>query len=68
MKHLKRALICCVVITLLSGCSNVKRQDAGMVAGGAAGAVIGHAVTGGSAVGTGVGAVGGAVVGRKLAE
>lgn len=71
MKHFKSAAIAAVVflcITLIACSSNpsVRRQQTGLVVGGASGAIIGNAVSGGSAVGTGVGAVGGALVGSEV--
>ena len=40
--------------TLLSGCANFTRHDAGIVGGAAAGGVVGNVVTGGSTLGTAV--------------
>jgi len=54
-------------VAVMSGCSNVKREDVGMVTG----AVIGGAAVGAatdSAVGAVAGAVGGAIIGKKLSE
>ncbi|MDP1602571.1 MAG: glycine zipper domain-containing protein [Legionella sp.] len=51
--------------TFLGGCTNT---EVGTVAGGAAGAGIGYAVSGGSALGTVIGAGAGALIGNSIGQ
>ncbi len=62
------ALILVLVTSLLTGCANMKRSDAGLIAGGVVGGAAGSVLTGGSAIGTVGGAVGGAYVGQQLTK
>lgn len=57
------ALITVVSSALLTGCTNTQ---VGTAVGGAAGAGIGYAVTGGNAVGTVIGAGAGALIGNSI--
>lgn len=66
MKKLTQMLV--IVLCLMSvGCASVSNRDIGLLAGGAAGAGIGHAVSD-NATGTAIGAVGGAFIGSKIGE
>jgi len=62
--------ICLIVLaaSLLSGCANLTRKDAGMLGGAAVGGLAGNALTGGSTLGTVAGAAGGAYLGRHIVK
>lgn len=68
MKRLTMILAIVGFTTLSIGCSNVDRQDMGLIAGGVAGGAAGSVLTGGNALGTVGGAVGGAFLGNQLAK
>lgn len=63
MKSTALVLFLGVSMSMLSGCTG---SQVGTVAGGAAGAGIGYAVSGGNAVGTMIGAGAGALVGNAV--
>ena len=67
MKKTILSLLACGLLLSLSACENVQKEDVGLVAGGAAGAGIGYAITG-SPLGAAAGAVGGALIGKKVTE
>lgn len=53
---------------VLAGCSPSTKQYVGIGAGGATGALVGSAISGGSGVGIAVGAIGGALAGNAIAK
>jgi len=67
-KIIVTSLIAIFLMSILSGCNGVRREDVGLIGGGVAGGALGSAVTGGSTAGTIVGAVGGAFAGRAIAR
>jgi osmotically inducible lipoprotein OsmB len=69
MKTVKQTVVSAMGAMLalgLSGCADMSAQDRNTVIGAGAGAVVGHAVTGGSAAGTVGGAAVGGVIGNQV--
>jgi len=68
MKNYFLTIIAGLLALSLAGCENMKKQDVGVVTGGAAGALIGSQFGGGSGriVGAAIGAVGGALIGGSI--
>jgi osmotically inducible lipoprotein OsmB len=62
--------ICMFILaaSLLTGCADMNRRDAGMLGGAAVGGLAGNALTGGSTLGTVAGAAGGAYLGRHIVK
>ena len=63
MKKTLPIMLLGISLTILGGCTNT---EVGTVAGGAAGAGLGYAVSGGSALGTVIGAGAGALIGNSI--
>ena len=68
MNTLFRGIILILCLLSLTACSNVSRQDVGLVTGGVLGGFAGSALSHGSTAGTIAGAVAGGFLGREVAN
>lgn len=69
MKTIKQMVVCASLATValgLAGCANMSEQDRNTALGAGAGALAGHALSGGSAAGTVGGAAVGGVIGHQV--
>jgi osmotically inducible lipoprotein OsmB len=69
MKKIKQLVVSASLATValgLAGCAGMSQQDKNTAIGAGAGAVVGHALTGGSAAGTVGGAAVGGVIGNQV--
>lgn len=58
----------CLISIGLAGCQQIGKENTGILAGGATGALVGSALTDASPIGVAVGAVGGALAGKQIAK
>ncbi|MGD9107798.1 MAG: glycine zipper 2TM domain-containing protein [Gammaproteobacteria bacterium] len=61
-------IFCSVMLIGLVGCNNIRNRDVGTVVGAGAGALAGHAISGGSTAATVGGAVVGGVAGHYIGK
>lgn len=68
MKTVAGSAAVAIFAVMLAGCSTFGKQNVGIAAGGATGAIVGSALFDGSPVGIAAGAIGGALAGNAIAK